>query len=134
MKCCSIFPLHQLPIKLTGIKATFNSTMLAAMGPGQKSFSNGAAYGDLDNDGDLDLVVNNENQPSFIYRNNSREINKYHYFGAILKGDTGNLYAIGSRITVHAGGQMLYREFVPSRGFQSSMDYRQIIGSVQRIK
>jgi hypothetical protein len=65
---------------------------------------------------------------SFIYRNNSREINKYHYFGAILKGDTGNLYAIGSRITVHAGGQLLYREFVPSRGFQSSMDYKQIIG------
>lgn len=97
-------------------------------GMGQKSFSNGAAYGDLDNDGDLDLVVNNENQPSFIYRNNSREINKHHYFGAELKGDGNNLFAIGSRITVFAGEQKFFRELVPSRGFQSSMDYKQIIG------
>ena len=36
------------------------------------------------------LIVNNENQPAFIYKNNSREINKYHYFGAILKGDSSN--------------------------------------------
>jgi enediyne biosynthesis protein E4 len=97
-------------------------------GLGQKSFSNGAAYGDLDNDGDLDLVVNNENQPSFVYRNNSREINKHHYFGARLSGDTNNLFAIGSKITVHSGDKIFYRELIPSRGFQSSMDYKQIIG------
>jgi hypothetical protein len=97
-------------------------------GLAQQSFSNGAAYGDLDNDGDLDLVVNNENQPSFVYRNNSREQNKNHFFGTQLKGDTNNIFAIGSRITIHAGGQSYYRELIPSRGFQSSMDYRQIIG------
>jgi enediyne biosynthesis protein E4 len=100
----------------------------AEWGLAQKSFSNGAAYGDLDNDGDLDLIVSNENQPSFIYRNNSREINRHHFFGAELKGDKNNLFAIGSKISVHADGKLFFREWLPSRGFQSSMDYKQIIG------
>lgn len=94
----------------------------------QPSFSNGAAYGDLDNDGDLDLVVNNENQPAFVYRNNSREINKNSYIGIFLKGRSPNTFAIGSKIRVYQGNQIFYRELIPSRGFQSSMDYKQIIG------
>jgi len=94
----------------------------------QPSFSNGAAYGDLDNDGDLDLVVNNENQPSFIYKNNSRELNKNHYIGFFLKEKNKNVFAIGSKIKVYSRNQLFYREFIPSRGFQSSMDYKQIIG------
>ena len=94
----------------------------------QPSFSNGAAYGDLDNDGDLDLVVNNENGPAFIYRNNSRELNKNNYIGIYLNGEEKNTFAIGSSIKVFAGGQIFNRELIPSRGFQSSMDYKQIIG------
>jgi hypothetical protein len=94
----------------------------------QPSFSNGAAYGDLDNDGDLDLIVNNINQPAFIYKNRSREQNANHYISILLKGNDQNTYAIGSKITVHAGGAILSREVVPSRGFQSSMDYKQVIG------
>ncbi len=94
----------------------------------QPSFSNGAAYADLDNDGDLDLVINNENQPAFIYKNNARELNKNHYIGLQLKEDNNNKFAIGSKIKIYKGKQLFYRELFPCRGFQSSMDYKQIIG------
>ena len=94
----------------------------------QTSFSNSVAYGDLDNDGDLDLVVNNENGPAFIYRNNSRQQNKNNYIAVELRSGGGNTYAIGSKIKVYEGGQVFYREVVPSRGFQSSVDYKQVIG------
>jgi enediyne biosynthesis protein E4 len=94
----------------------------------QKSFSNGAAYGDLDNDGDLDLIINNENGPAFVYKNNSRELNKNNYIGVFLKGKEKNTFAIGSKIEIFANGQLFSREVIPSRGFQSCMDYKQIIG------
>jgi hypothetical protein len=97
-------------------------------GLSQKTFSNGAAYGDLDNDGDLDLVVNNENQPSFIYRNNAREITTNSYVGVLLSGIKENTYAIGSMIRVYVDSQVIVREVIPSRGFQSSVDYKVIIG------
>lgn len=92
------------------------------------SFANGAAYGDLDNDGDLDLVVNNENGPAFVYKNNSRQMDTNHYIGIFLKGPSPNTYAIGSKIRIYKAGSIFYRELVPSRGFQSSIDYKQIIG------
>ena len=94
----------------------------------QASFSNGAAYGDLDNDGDLDLVINNENQPAFIYRNNARELTKNNFIGITLKGLSKNTFAIGTTIKVYAGDEVFSRDFYPSRGFQSSVDYKQIIG------
>jgi len=92
------------------------------------SFSNGAAYGDLDNDGDLDLIINNVNEPAFIYRNNAREQTKSHYISVLLKGAEKNTYAVGSLIKVYTGNTVLTREVIPSRGFQSSVDYKNIIG------
>jgi hypothetical protein len=94
----------------------------------QPSFANGAAYADLDNDGDMDLIINNENGPAFIYKNNARDLNKNNYIAVLLKGIGDNSFAIGSKINVYQGTQNFYRELFPSRGFQSSMDFKQEIG------
>jgi hypothetical protein len=92
------------------------------------SFSNGAVYVDLDKDGDLDLLVNNVNQPAFVYRNKSRELNKNNFISIQLKANVPNSFAIGSSIKVYSGNQIISREVIPARGFQSSVDYVQTIG------
>jgi hypothetical protein len=93
------------------------------------SFSNGAAYGDLDNDGDLDLIINNVNQPAFIYKNNSREQSgSNHYIGLQLSGSGNNTYAIGSQVKLFSGEEIISRDLMPTRGFQSSVDYKILMG------
>ena len=91
-----------------------------------ESFSNGAAYGDLDNDGDLDLVVNNLNMKAFVYRNTTMEKEQAHYLKFVLKGEHKNTFGIGSKIEIKPGHLTLENQ--PIRGFQSSMDPRPNFG------
>jgi hypothetical protein len=86
------------------------------------TFSNGMSYGDLDNDGDLDIVINNVNMPAFIYKNNNYSKNNSISFN--LEGDKQNKNAIGAKIIIKYNNKISVIENFPSRGFQSSISNR----------
>ena len=92
------------------------------------SMSNGAAYGDLDNDGDLDLVVNNVNMNAFVYKNNTTIDNNHNYIKLNFEGNAKNPFAVGTTVKLYHNGNTVLQELIPSRGFQSSVDYGMTIG------
>jgi enediyne biosynthesis protein E4 len=98
----------------------------ADFGLDQPSFSHGAAYGDLDNDGDNDLVVNNVNKPLFIYKSNAAASGN-HSVRLQLKGDTLNPFAIGSTVRAFMGETSLTYYHHNGHGFQSSISPNMLI-------
>ncbi len=95
------------------------------------SVSHGAVYVDLDNDGDLDLVVNNMTQEAFVWKNELRSSVKdsvHNFLTFLLRGDSLNRGGLGAKLNLYAGGKMQYLEQDPVRGYMSSVDYRPHFG------
>jgi enediyne biosynthesis protein E4 len=102
----------------------------ADFGMDQPSYSNGAAYGDLDNDGDLDLVINNIEDESMVYENKTitHKVHDANFLQVVLKGQGGNQFGVGAKVFVHDSARIQLQECMPTRGYQSSVDYRLTFG------
>ncbi|MBX3255521.1 MAG: VCBS repeat-containing protein [Chitinophagaceae bacterium] len=88
----------------------------------QKAYSSGAAYADLDNDGDLDIIISNTGLPASVYRNNAERNETHHYLKVQLQGDAGNRQGLGAKLKLYANDLRLYHEHYPVRGYQSTME------------
>ena len=91
-------------------------------GMDQILLSNGAAYADLDLDGDLDLITNNVNAPASVYRNQSETYFSHSYLTLDLKGSGLNTDGVGARVVLSIGERKMMQELMPTRGFQSSVE------------
>ncbi len=99
------------------------------------SWSNGAAYADLDNDGDLDYVVNNLDDPAFVFENQARSKTKGSYLQCKLEGSSANPSGIGATVRIFYGDQQQYACLSPNRGIFSAVEHLLHfgLGEVQKI-
>ena len=93
-----------------------------SLGLSQLSYSNGAAYGDLDNDGDEDLVVNNINSKNFVYQNNAISNSGNHFLKVRFMGSEKNLFGIGAEVRIKTKDGIQVLQNYNTRGFQSSIE------------
>jgi enediyne biosynthesis protein E4 len=98
-----------------------------SLGLAQESYSNGSLYADLDNDGDLDLVINNLDQPAFVYQNQA-EKSENNFLRIDLKADGQNQFAIGSQVILFAENKKWTQRISTSRGFQSGPSTTLVFG------
>jgi hypothetical protein len=106
---------------------TFTKTS-DAWGMTKNSVSNAAAHADLDNDGDLDLIICHTNAEASVFRNNSEALNKNRFLKVRFQGSDKNTFGIGAKVIVYHGEQKQHQEMIPVRGFQSSVNYELVFG------
>ena len=95
----------------------------------RNSVSGGAAYADLNNNGTADLIVQNINEPPFIYKNNAGDLYSNNWLKVELQGSGKNTFGTGSKVTLTApDGRLFFREAYPVRGFQSSVEPSLLFG------
>jgi enediyne biosynthesis protein E4 len=97
------------------------------LGLGKPGFNNGAAYGDLDNDGDLDLVLNNLMEEAGIFRNDADKKATNNYLKVKFEGQ-GNTFGVGSEVQLWGNNQTQIQNLMPARGFQSCMPHELVFG------
>jgi len=105
----------------------------AAWGLDNPTISSGSAYGDFDNDGDLDLVVNNMNANASVYRNNS-DSSRFKSIDIILSSEDNNRFAVGAQLTAFCGGDVFSSDNYVTRGYQSAVQPRVHFGLGERVK
>jgi len=123
------FPEIKLPNRffLNNHDLKFNDISKAVEG-NALTFSNGAAYADLDNDGDIDIITNNIDDPAMVYENLSSSENKNHYVTLKLNGSAVNPFAVGAKAFIFFNDNVQAFENFPARGFQSSMQIPMNVG------
>lgn len=98
----------------------------------EASFSNGAVYADLDNDGDLDIVVNNIDATAVVYENKLQRTDSTASARITLKGQPGNINAVGAKVVLYQGAEVRTYDKSPVRGFMSSMEVPMLVGYDKR--
>ncbi len=132
-KRMSSYPVHNYLFQNNG--SLQFSEVSENWGLGQKGFSNGTAYADLDNDGDLDLIINKFGEPAALYDNKATSMNGNHWIQIRCRGTAANPTGTGAKIQVFAGGQVYAQEMTPIRGFYSSVEpvFQVGLGQTNRI-
>ena len=98
------------------------SKVMDTWGMDQPSFSNGAAYGDLDDDGDLDLIVNNIDDEVYVYENRTNEVDNKNYIKLYFNGPPENPKGLGTSVRLYIDGKVQFQQLYVTRGYRSSME------------